>query len=189
MTTDFKKSKYFKFLLKNLNEVEKERVEFNNQILTLLNKETDELGTILKCHLIIEYYLDCYLKSSYPTISKWKETRLTFNQKLELINTEKTFMEMYYPSIKCLNSIRNKFSHRISYKVVSGDYREIETIMNVWYNAIDQPLPKGMRLIEEFTIWVCSNIASMINGIDKHSKSIGLPGYLRWLQDMQEAEK
>lgn len=155
---DFKKSKYFNYLLKNFKEVDKERIEFNKEVLTLLNRQTDELGTILKCHLVIEYYIDNYLKSAYPTVLNWESSRLTFNQKLELINNNRTPVGMYYSSIKCLNSLRNKFSHKISYVIEKKDYREIEDIMRIWKNALNEPVPEGLDLIESFTIWVCGNI-------------------------------
>jgi hypothetical protein len=184
----FKKTKYFKYLLQNHNEIDKERLDFNNTIIELLNRKTDELGTILKCHLIIEFYIDNYLRVANPAIVKWKDSRLSFSQKLELIHNDKTPIGVYYPAIKCFNSIRNKFSHKISYVIQEDDYREIEKIMFIWYKASGKPLLSGIKLIEDFTVWVCANINMMISGIDKHSKILGLSGYLEWLKEMQNEE-
>ena len=188
MSEEFKSSKYFKYLLENSDELDRERIQFNEEIRELLNRETDELGTVLKCHLIIEYYIDLYLRVAYPTVLNWEKTRLTFNQKLELINNHRTPLGMYYDSIKCLNKIRNKFSHQILYVIQSNDYREIEDIMTVWKNAFNEPVPKGLELIESFTVWICGSINNMINGINKHAKDSGLPGYLKWLQVMNEKD-
>lgn len=187
MVDNFEKSKYFNYLLEHIKELDKERIEFNDEILKLLDKKTDELGSILKCHLIIEYYIDNYLKIAYPTILNWQSSRLTFSQKLELINNSKTPIGMYYQAIKCLNSIRNKFSHKISYTIEKKDYKEIEEIMTIWKNALNEPVPEGMALIENFTLWVCGNINGMINGINRQTKNLGLSAYLQWLEDMQKA--
>ncbi len=82
MVDDFKKSKYFNYLLENFKELDRERVEFNDEVLKLLNRKTDELGSVLKCHLIIEYYIDNYLKTAHPTILNWQASKLSFSQKL-----------------------------------------------------------------------------------------------------------
>jgi len=187
MVDDFKKSKYFNYLLKNLKELEKERINFNEEVLGLLNRKTDEFGFVLKCHLIIEYYIDSYLKTAYPSILNWQSSRLTFSQKLELINNNRTPIGVYYQGIKCLNSIRNKFSHRISYVIEKKDYKEIEEIMTIWKNASNEPVPEGLALIESFTLWVCGNIDGMINGINR-TNSLGLSAYLKWLEDMQKVD-
>ena len=184
MNMDFKKTKYFKFLLDNHKESEKELLAFNTKIIQLLDKETDELGRVLKCHLIIEYYIDNYLNVAYPTVQNWNNIRLSFSQKLELIQTPKTIFSYYYSAIKNLNSIRNKFSHKLNYTINSEDYKDIERIMRVWNTALNKPLQSGIDLIEEFTIWFCGNIDSMMNGIKKQSKEIGISGYLKWLKEM-----
>jgi hypothetical protein len=188
MEYDFKETKYFKHLAGNMDLMEKERVEFNNNILSLLNNQTDELGLVLKCHLIIESYIDEFLNIAYPTIKSWNKVGLTFNKKLELINTSHTVMEMAYPSVKCLNTLRNKFSHRLAYKIKDEDYKEIKVLMTIWYTAAGETVPKGLRLIEQFTMWYCASINSMSNGIRKQSPELGLAGYTKWLNEMTKKE-
>lgn len=178
MIEDFKKTKYFKYLLENHDEIDKERLAFNSEVLNLLNKQTDDLGTVLKCHLIVEYYIDKYLKAAYPTITKWKESRFTFAQKLELVNNDKTSIGIYYPAVKCLNTIRNKFSHNLHYTIASKDYDEIKRIMYAWYKAFGKPMLKDIELIKDFTLWFCANTDTLTNGINKHSRAFGISGYL-----------
>lgn len=184
MIEDFEQTEYFKYLLSNAQELNQERLEFNENISSMLRHRTDDLGTILKCHLVLEYHLDVYLKTAYPTITEWNDARLSFKQKLELINTDKVSLKMYYLSMKCLNTLRNKFAHKIEYIIHPNDYQEITRIMKWWYNALDKTLPTGIRLIEEYTIWVCANINLLVNGIEKHSKSTGIAGYQIWLKEM-----
>ena len=66
MTEDYIGTKYFKYFLTNFKEIDSERIRFNQDISGLLNRQVDELGTILKCHLIIEFYIDNYLEVAYP---------------------------------------------------------------------------------------------------------------------------
>jgi len=110
---EFKKTEYFEILRSRIDEMEIERIEFNTGIISLLNKEKDDLGIILKSHLIIEHYLDKYLGIAYPTITNWEGVRLSFYQKIEILKDEKTSMFMYYSALKCLNKIRNRFAHRL----------------------------------------------------------------------------
>ena len=188
MVYDFKKTKYFKYLSDNLELMEKERAVFNSEILSLLNDKTDELGLILKCHLIIEHYIDEFLVVAYPTITNWGNMRLTFNQKLELINNSHTIMKMAYSSVKCLNSLRNKFSHKLAYKIKEQDYKEVKDLMTTWYNAAGEPVPIGLHLFESYTIWVCANLNTMIIGIKSQTPELGLSGYLDWLDKMTKTE-
>ena len=189
MIDNFKKTKYYKYLFENLKEIKREGTIFSEEVLGLLNRKTDELGSVLKSHLIVEYYIDTYLKAAYPTIQNWESSRLTFSQKLELIKNDRTPIGMYYPSLKSLNSLRNKFSHNISYVIRKEDYKEIETMVSVWSNALNEPVPEGLALIEEYTVSVCRHIDGMQRGIKRHAKTLGLPAYLEWLSEMQKVEE
>lgn len=68
------------------------------------------LGYFLSCHLIIEHYLDEYLKTCYPELD-WDAARQTFSQKVALLSN--IGLPQQYdciPAIKHMNSIRNKIS-------------------------------------------------------------------------------
>ena len=188
MNIAFEKTKYFKHLIATSQELDKELSEFNTKIIQLLNKEADELGRVLKCHLIVEHYLDNYLSEAFPAVDNWSNARLTFSQKLELIQSPQTIFTYSYLPIKNLNSIRNKFSHKLDYSMKSSDYKEIEKMMTIWNTALGRPLQTGINLVEEFTLWICGNIDSVINGIKKNSKKLGISGYLEWLKEMTTIE-
>jgi hypothetical protein len=184
MSSDFTKTQYFKYLLDNAATLEKERLQFNSKIIDLLNRQVDELGLILKSHLIIEYYIDEYIITAFPAIIEPEKLRLTFNQKLELINNDKTVFGMAYSAIKSLNTLRNKFSHKLSYKTVDSDYKEIKDLMTIWNNALGEQTPTGLILIQEFSVWICGNLDSMTRGIKRETPELGLSGYLTFLHKM-----
>lgn len=183
---DIEKTDFSKYLVTHYQELFEEYKKFNAEISEHLNRKTDELGTVLKCHLIIEYYLDSYLKVSHPAIVNWEDARLSFNQKLELANNFETSVGIHYPSIKCINSIRNKFAHNTSYKIIESDYRELEKVMTAWYEAGDKPKSVGLNLIVDYTVFICATLNAMINNIQKESKEFGLAGYLKWLKETQK---
>lgn len=184
MSSDFTKTQYFKYLFDKADTLDKERLEFNSKIIDLLNRQVDELGLILKCHLIIEHYIDEYIITSYPAITEPDKLRLTFNQKLELINNNKTVFGMAYPAIKSLNTLRNRFSHKLAYKIADSDYKEIKDLMIIWNKALGEQTPTGLILIQKFTVWICGNLDSMTQGIKRETPELGLSGYLTWLNKM-----
>lgn len=74
----------------------------------------DLLGYLLSCHLIIEHYLEHFISTYTRAPFEWESAKLTFGQKISLIS-KIHFPEPYNlpPTIKYLNSLRNKFSHNI----------------------------------------------------------------------------
>jgi len=167
-------------------EAQQQLDAFNAEILALINAKTDWLGSVLKCHLIIEHYMDQYLHMAYPTMVNIRKARLTFSQKLEMINNPQTLSQFYCLSIKSLNSLRNKFAHRISYSVIDEDLSEIKRFMNTWDDALGEARQEGLALLSRFTLFVCGDLNTTTRQIEKQGNGFGLPGYLNWLKDMGE---
>jgi hypothetical protein len=183
---DFKRTKFYQYLYENHQIIQDDGSRFNIDMRELITKETDNLAVVLKCHLIIEYYIDRFLQAAYPTIS-WDPLSLTFAKKLELINVPGTYVGLcFYKAIKKLNSIRNKFAHQLTYELKESDLTDLRQSMDLWEKARERTSGKGIKLVEEFTIWVCGNIDSFTNGIKRHTPEHGLPGYLAWLKQMNE---
>jgi len=183
---DFKNTKYFQFLYNNHQRVFDDGDRFNLEMHQLISRNTDELAIVLKCHLILENYIDKFLQAGYPTI-KWDFVNLTFSKKLELINTRGTYLAaVLYKAIKKLNSIRNKFAHDFTYEFKNNDLTEIHQAMDLWEKAKGKPAGTGIQLIEEFTIWACAMINIMTSGIIDQTPETGLAGYLVWLREMMQ---
>jgi hypothetical protein len=114
------------------------------------------LGYLLSCHLIIEHYLDEYLKVGYPSLD-WDAARHTFSQKVALLSNFK-ISEKYdcIPAIKHLNSLRNKLSHNIAFRIEAKDLLPLSQYLA---KACDgrANLPKDTKgILDLFTLMTCS---------------------------------
>ncbi len=187
MEDSFTKSRYFRYIIDNNAIFDEERKSFNLDIGSFLGSNSSDLGSLLKYHLTIEYYIDEYLSAAYPTITNYRSARLTFIQKLELLYAESTPTAFYYSALRNLNSIRNRFSHNIHYQLSTEDFKDIQRVMHAWYIALEKPLLSDMELIADFTVWICAHLHFTTTAIKKISPSLGLPGYLEWLSSMMQA--
>lgn len=189
MNTDFKETQYFKYLIENSDNIENDRFAFNKKISELLSNSGDEMGVVLKCHLIIEHYIDAFLTVAYPTIVSFERIRITFNQKIELINNNRTTLGHSFKAVKSLNSLRNKFAHKLGYVIQDLDLLEMENYMSPWNDALGNTTLHGIKLIENFTIWFCMSLDILTNGIKKETPELGLVGYLEWLNKMNSIKE
>lgn len=85
------------------------------------NVDYDLLGYVLSCHLIIEHYMDAYLKALYGRLA-WDAAKLSFGQRVALLTTwniEKPFNPIQ--EIKHLNSLRNRLGHQLDYRLTDED--------------------------------------------------------------------
>ena len=91
---------YFKWMLAQADELEKEMHAFNKEYLDLAGTNKSELPLVLRSHLIIEHYIDRYLDVAIPEVECWDELRLSFNMKLDIVNNRKTSLHMVTPGMK-----------------------------------------------------------------------------------------
>ncbi|ADE13057.1 hypothetical protein [Sideroxydans lithotrophicus] len=128
------------------------------------------LGYFLSCHLIIEYYMDEYLQTRYPTLD-WENSKQTFAQKIALLSKEK-YPEKYnsIPAIKYLNGLRNKISHKIEFKITDEGLIPISQYLEKCCGN-DKPLPDTPKeKLSLFTSMVCVWFAAKISSYATHSK-------------------
>lgn len=120
------------------------------------------LGYFLSCHLIIEHYVDEYLKIRYPSLD-WNAARQTFGQKLSLLSQFK-ISDKYdcIPPIKHLNSLRNKLSHNIEFKIEVDDLQPLITYLNKVYEGKSEVPREPKAILEQFTNMTCVLFAGFI---------------------------
>ena len=136
----------------------------------LENLDHELLGYFLSCHLIIEHYLDEYLKTRYPTLN-WDASKQTFGQKVSLLATD-GYPEKYnsIPAIKHLNSLRNKFSHNIEFKISEEDLLPLSHYLRKCCGQ-DYELPTApMEILDLFTSMVCVWFASGISSTAQQTR-------------------
>lgn len=127
-----------------------------------LDHET--LGYFLSCHLVIEHYLDEYLKVVYPLLD-WDASKQTFGQKIALLSQFKV-SDKYdcVPAIKHLNSLRNKLSHDIEFTITPESLLPLVQYLNKVYDK-KAPIPlEPKEILEQFTSMTCVLFAASISG-------------------------
>ena len=121
----------------------------------------DMLGCILSCHLIVEHYLDHLIVASSKAPFDWDSARLTFAQKVSLIS--KMFKDPYNlpPTMKHLNSLRNKFSHNVNSQLAEEDMLPFRQFVEKLLSG--RPTPKDRKeLLHLFTNFACAYLGGFI---------------------------
>jgi hypothetical protein len=125
----------------------------NERFKALLSTEHDELGRILKSHLIIESYMDRFLASHYG-IEDFDGVRLTFSQKTKLLPTAASAVAFVKPGIQRLNAIRNRFGHNLNANIEMHELGAINEIVDVVRSEVQFSNP--VEKIEAFTTIACT---------------------------------
>ena len=99
----------------------KQHFEHENRIFIGHTSTThDTLGRVLKCHLIVEHYLDRFLVSHFG-IDNFDNVRFGFAQKAWLLPDRATTAAFVKPGVFRLNRIRNKFAHSLGAELSDAD--------------------------------------------------------------------
>ena len=85
------------------------------------NQDVVAIGRILRSHLYVEHYLHEYIEKSNPRLGPLANARLTFSQKLTLVDHKDPQVAEVLPGIKHLNTIRNRLAHRLSANLTEED--------------------------------------------------------------------
>src|SRR5688572_4877934 len=94
-------------------EIENRFNEENEAYKKLLAQDHDAIGRVLKCHLILEVYINRHLATASPT-DDWQSVRLNFATKVDLLPHGNVKIAWVVPGIRETNKIRNSFGHQIN---------------------------------------------------------------------------
>jgi hypothetical protein len=126
----------------------------------------ETLGYMLACHLIVEHYLTEALKSATWPVDdlQWDAARLTFSQKISILPSIKGGkFQGLIPCVKHLNSLRNKFSHNIEFRLDDSDLAPFVQLLTEISRG-PQEVPKApIEVLEIFTTVVCAYFGGMIS--------------------------
>lgn len=123
-------------------EVDAERKRFD----VLMAQDHDLIGRLLKCHLVVEHYMERYLCKRLGDESLTR-ARLSFFQKAHLLPDHEA-PALAKPGILQLNAIRNKFAHSLDAPLVDTDLGPIADFVAIARKGVAYPTP--IEQIEAF---------------------------------------
>lgn len=85
------------------------------------NQDVESIGRILRAHLYVEHYMTEYLNKANPHLGSVEKAKLSFAQKLALLDPNDPRLQEVKEGIKHLNAIRNRLAHRLSATVTTED--------------------------------------------------------------------
>lgn len=144
--------KAIEFLKPHWEEVMKDYKTRAEELNNLLTKDHNQIGLILKIHLIIEHYLTTNLQRNFG-LDDIDSVRLSFSQKIKLIPKKDVGATWLKPGISELNRIRNKYAHNLSAELKFDDLIEIKKIVEVSRDVSHKSIEK---LVNDFAI-VCGS--------------------------------
>lgn len=108
-------------------QIEEDFDRHNRRFLELASVDHDAIGRVLRAHLVIESFIDTFLAQHYR-IENIEELRLSFHQKAKLLPTRGSSAAAVRPGILQVNSVRNKFGHRLNHMI---ERHEISALLEV----------------------------------------------------------
>jgi len=128
----------------------------------LANVDYGTIGFVLICHLIIEHYMGEFLKTKHPDLY-WSGARLKFIKMVELLSKYPDKEDnLITPSLRCLNTLRNKFSHDMNYKMQDEDLQPLVLILKR-FNEEGESIPTNkIEILCKYTYKVCLWLAQAL---------------------------
>ena len=131
-----------------------EHFEHENRIfIELISSAHDALGRVLKCHLVVENYLNRFLVDHFR-IDDFHNVRLSFFQKATLIPNQGSAAAFVKPGILELNRIRNRFGHSLGARLSVGELNSIRSVLEIARPEVT--FRSGVEAIEGFTTVACT---------------------------------
>lgn len=137
----------------HMAEIEARFNEENSRFIKLLQQPHDVIGRLLKCHLIVEHYLDRFLSDHFG-LDAISDAKLNFFNKAMLLPTQGSSAAFVRPGIIKLNSIRNKAGHNLGNEPKFDDLGAINETLRIARPNVSFNEP--IDAIEAFTTVACT---------------------------------
>jgi len=134
-------------------EIEQRFDEQNARFLKLSATDHEPIGRILRAHLVVESFMDAFLQQ-YLAVEDLRPIRLSFFQKASLLPSARSSASYVKPGILQLNSIRNKFGHRLDHEIASHDLSAIYAVLESARKGV--AFNSHVEAIEAFTAVACA---------------------------------
>lgn len=151
--------------------------EFRKGFDELWAKDNDLMGLVLKCHLIVEFYMTECLRASLPGIDRFDEARLSFAQKHHLLIGWTFGFPWFKDGVAALNQLRNKVAHNIHYSLEERDLEKIYDCMDPIYSAKKEASKRGAEALKDFASFAAMGLAGWTREIQRHAPATGAAGY------------
>lgn len=125
----------------------------NQAFMALMGRDHVTLGRVLKCHLVVEHYIDQFLVHHLDG-HDFQDARLTFHQKATLLPRRVSTAAFVRPGIIRLNKIRNGFGHRLDAMLEMEDLGPILEVLAIARKGTTFAEPADA--IEAFTTVACT---------------------------------
>ena len=125
----------------------------NDNYINLMNRPHDIIGRLLKCHPVVEHYLERFLSEHYG-IENVQNAKLSFFNKVALLPGQASSAAFVKPGILKLNSLRNQVGHNLGADISFDDLGPINGVLNVARPGIAFQAP--IDAIEAFTTVACT---------------------------------
>ena len=125
----------------------------NRKFRELIRADHTILGRIIKCHLIVETYIDKYLIRVLD-LSDLTDVRLSYYQKVMLLPEHRAPTAILKPGLLRLNQIRNKFAHHLNSDVSMNDLRPMLYVLELSGRRTDNI--DTISVMESFTTLACT---------------------------------
>lgn len=142
------------------------------EMISRWNQDTDVIGRILRSHLYVEHYLTEFIRHANPRLGSVADARLSFNQKLALLDTRSPAVAELKPGIAQLNKIRNRLAHRLSAAIEKADtqvFLSAQMFSSMRFVALGRP-PETLtpiELLEQFALHAANILAGEFNSFSK----------------------
>ena len=125
------------------------------EINTRWNQNVEVIGRILRAHLFVEHYLTQYLQDANPNLGSLSSARVSFAQKVSLLDSENSDVASLLIGIKQLNKIRNRLAHNLDAQVTDNDAKiflkcERFAALRTARSSEEEQSNKPMEILEDF---------------------------------------
>jgi hypothetical protein len=146
-------------------------------------QDTGKIGRILRAHLFVEHFLSEHLQAKNPNLGSLNEARITFAQKLSLIDARTSPVAYLLPGMRRLNTIRNRIAHSLHADVTEDDAREFMAAR--LFTAMREELAKTeQRVVSSDPIDIMEDFAIHAGSVLHQSPMTAV-----WEQAFQTAQK
>jgi hypothetical protein len=100
----------------------------HNAFLRLWHRpDLDAVGRVLRAHLFVEHHMGSALRAANPRLGNLGDARLTFLQKVSLLDRTSKGIVDILPAIRYLNAMRNRMAHDLKASLRPQDAQRLQS--------------------------------------------------------------